>query len=179
MPWKAGSQRYWTVCRKWGVIPYPCRKTRTVYCCTGRWKQRCYVLYGEHWICCNRSEYHYWAPCFGLGDTISERETVCRTSIPSESRDGCPTTGDDAPPGVLPGSSLARALIRIGLGSGLGAAIGVAIALATGSATRRMAIGGLIVGAVFGWGSGRKWGGVLTLILLIAVIVVLSLVPTG
>jgi hypothetical protein len=179
MPWESRTQQYWTVCWKWGFIPYPCKKTKPVYCCTGRWKQRCYLFLGEQWLCCNGREYHYWVPCFGIGDIVSESKTVCRDSIPSDSRDGCPTTVGDAPPGSVPGSNTVRAAVRIGSGCVFGTLVGALIAAATGSGATGGAIGGAIVGALFGAGSGRKWGCLLTLIALLAVILVLALMRTG
>lgn len=96
MPWESRQKRYWTVCR-WVIFPYPCKKTKTVYCATGRWKQQCYGFFGQQWICVDGREYHYWVPCFGFGDIVSSSKTVCRDKIPG-SKEGCDVVGD-APPG--------------------------------------------------------------------------------
>jgi len=172
MPWEQTTVHYWTVCWKW-IFPYPCRKSKTVHCCTGRWKQRCYLFYGEQWLCCDRREGHYWAPCFGIGDTVQSNVTVCRDSIP-ESRDGCPTTVGDAPPSA--GPNYARAAIRVGSGSIVWGVVGALIALAAGAEeTVAGAIGGAIVGAVFGAGTGRRWGWLITLIMLAIVLLLIWL----
>lgn len=171
MPWEQVTVRYWTVCWKW-IFPYPCRKSKNKYCCTGRWKQRCYLFYGEQWLCCDGREGHYWAPCFGIGDTTSARERVCRDSIP-ESRDGCPTTGGVAPPGA--GANYARAALSVGSGSVIWGVVGALIALAAVGVEEMVtgAIGGAIVGAVFGASSGRRCGWLITLIVLVIVLLLI------
>ncbi len=101
MPWESRQKRYWTVCW-WGIFPYPCKKTKTVYCATGRWKQQCYGIYGQQWICVDGKEYHYWDWCWGVGDIVQNPKSVCRNKIP-DSSEGCDIVGD-APPSTYPSS---------------------------------------------------------------------------
>ena len=61
--------RYWTICRGWFGIPYPCRKTRE----ETRWcyeftlaVHRCFGFFEQFKACENRIEYHYWTGCFGV-----------------------------------------------------------------------------------------------------------------
>ena len=59
--------RYWTVCWKWGFIPYPCRKTRTEWCYQFRWLIEyrysffCYLIGCENGI-----RYCWYAFCFNV-----------------------------------------------------------------------------------------------------------------
>ena len=61
--------RYWTICRGWFGIPYPCRKTRE----ETRWcyeftlaVHRCFGFFEQFKACENGIEYHYWTGCFGV-----------------------------------------------------------------------------------------------------------------
>ena len=180
MAWESRIKSYWTVCWKW-IFPYPCKKTKTVYCCTGRWKQRCYLFFGEQWICCGTREYHYWTACFGIGTIDSSSETVCRNEIPSDSREGCPTLGGgQAPPSAGVGTSRsALVAANIGMGSMLGTILGIAISQFSeivGQEPIAAIIGGAIVGFIFGAGTGKKCGCGMTLLALIIVIVLIWLV---
>ena len=179
MPWESQRVRYWTVCWLWGFIPYPCRKRKTVYCCTGRWKQRCYLFFGEQWLCCNGREYHYWVPCFGIGDIVSGSERVCRDEIP-DATDGCTIVGD-APPGSGRGEYGLTA-VNVSSGGVLGGITGALIALvaaAVGTETLLGAFGGAIVGAILGGGSGRRSCCVRRLSLLAIILLIIWLILTG
>lgn len=191
MPWEQRTVRYWTTCywefsypcgikwcRKWGVpypcgiktckgnLPYPCRKTKIVFCCTGVHRVRCYGLYGEHWHCCDGRESKWWGKCWGLGNTVESNVTMCRDSIPNESQ-GCPNTVGDAPPIELRRTGTVRST---GLGIAVGLAVGSMVASVTDAGIHQGLIGGATVGAVFGAGTGRRWGPPMTLLALMIVL---------
>ncbi len=168
MAWVSTQVRYWTVCW-WAIFPYPCRKTKTKFCCTGIRKVRCYGFFGENWFCCDGRESHWWSGCWGFGTTIAGNQTVCRNSIPSSSQ-GCPNAVGDAPPRFFTVST------NLFLGIALGAVVGSSIAGLTQYSfenTMAGAIGGAVVGAVFGAGTGRLWGVFATLITLALVLWIL------
>jgi hypothetical protein len=158
MPWVARQKRYWTVCWAW-IIPYPCRKTKTVYCATGRWKQRCVLFYGKQWICVDGREYSYYDWCFGIGDVGPAIKTVCRDKVP-DSKKGCDVVGD-VPPGAppAPGSGTSQALemaaspVNITASLFLGAIVGFLITQILTLNPLGMLIG-LIIGAILGGISG-------------------------
>ena len=165
MPWEAREVRYWTVCWKW-IFPYPCRKTKTKYCCSGMLKVRCYGLFGERWFCCDSREHHWWSFCFGIGTRINQ-DRICKNSIPDESED-CPNLVGEAPPQLSP---LMQASITGGIGATIGGVIG---AIAIGGTQQIVA--GAIIGLIFGTGIGvgRRGGCMITLIaILIAVLLFL------
>ena len=174
MPWEKTEVRYWTVCWKW-IFPYPCRKTKTKYCCSGMLKVRCYGFFGERWFCCDSREHHWWSFCFGIGTRINQ-DRICKNSIPDESED-CPNIVDVIVPGT-PGTSrsaqsylLRQASITGGIGATIGGVIG---AIAIGGTQQIVA--GAIIGLIFGTGLGvgRRGGCMITLIaILIAVLLFL------
>lgn len=98
MPWSERTRRYWTVCWKCCFIPYPCRKTKKVYCGIGVLRIRCYGFFGEKWFCCGGKQSHWWSFYWGIGNMISSGMRVCKDKIPSQI-DKCPDTVGDAPPG--------------------------------------------------------------------------------
>lgn len=152
MAWQQRTIRYWTVCWKW-IFPYPCRKSKQKFCCTGVHKVRCYGFFGEHWHCCDGRESHWWGWCWGVGSVIASNITICRNSIPSESQ-GCPHTVGDAPP----------RFVSTTLGLSVGLLLGSLVAVVANADIRQGLIGGAIVGAVFGAGTGRRWGLPMTLV---------------
>lgn len=177
MPWEARQKRYWTVCW-WAIFPYPCKKTKTVYCATGRWKQQCYGFFGQNWICVDGREYHYWSWCFGIGDIIQNPKSVCRDEIP-DSSEGCDVAGD-APPGSYPSSGSyaleARATsANIVSGLVLGAIVGFLITQILATDQIGMIIG-VIIGGILGGisgGSTRECFGSCRRSLLLLIIVLL------
>ena len=180
MAWERRTKSYWTVCWKW-IFPYPCKKTKDVYCCTGRWKQRCYLFISEQWICCDTREYHFWTACFGIGTTDSERETICRDEIPSDSREDCPTLGGgQAPPsGGVGSSNYAQVATNISMGGVLGGVIGLVAFLSSELLNQEriaIIIGGLIIGLVFGAGTGKKCSCGMTLFAAIIVSILIWLI---
>lgn len=95
MAWVKQDVRYWTVCWKW-IFPYPCRKTRKRFCCTGTHKEICVGFLAKHWFCCDGRQSSWWSWCFGAGSWLTTGTTACRKEIPSES-EGCPKTIGDIP----------------------------------------------------------------------------------
>jgi hypothetical protein len=176
MPWERTRVRYWTVCWAW-IFPYPCRKTKYQYCCTGHVKKRCYGFFGERWLCCSRKESHNWIGCFGFYDRIYS-DRICHDNIPEE-RDSCPATVGDAPPGSgSPGSgtNYLRNALSVGSGTVFWGVVGTLIALAVSPEELLTgAIGGAITGAVFGAGSGRRWGWLIWLIVLVILLLLIWL----
>jgi len=180
MAWTEKEFRIWKVCWAW-IIPYPCRRTVTKYCCRGIHKYRTFIIFVvEHYFCCDRHEHHWWSFDFSLNIPywiIVGDVEVCKDSRPSES-EGCPNTVGDAPPGTGIGQGQ-NALVQAGGGAVAGAIVAAVVAaLATGDVqqTGVVALVGAIVGAVFGAGTGRRWGCITTLIVLIVVLIVLWLI---
>lgn len=150
MSWQSGgTAKRWKTCWKWGFIPYPCRKTVKVSCCTGIKKVECYGAYGQVWFCCDGKEYSWWEPCWGIGETIAESIRECRESIPS-AVEGCPNAVGDAPPPYKPHPS------RLGQSALIGIASAVLIGGITylASAEISQTIINTSVGLVFGIGLG-------------------------
>lgn len=182
MAWTAKNFRVWKVCWAW-IIPYPCRRTVTKYCCRGVHKYRTFIIFVvEHYFCCDRHEHHWWSFDFSLNLptwVIHSDAEVCKGSRPEES-EGCPEAGvGDAPSvGVPPGPGQ-QALVQVGGSASAGAIIAALVAaLATGDAQQAgvAALAGAIVGAVFGAGTGRRWGCAATLVVLLIVLVFLWLI---
>ncbi len=69
---------YWTVCWKWGFIPYPCKKSRTGWC---------YIfqsVHVNHWVfyctydaCENGIRYKWSGGCLGFGSSTVYNVTKC------------------------------------------------------------------------------------------------------
>jgi len=172
MPWTETTQRYWTVCWAW-IIPYPCRKTRKVYCCTGILKTRCYLFFGEKWFCCDRKQHHWWSGCFGIGSWIQSNARVCKKSRPGES-DGCPDTVGEAPPGS--DSYSYNALIRASVGGGAGLVIGGLISYLLTEEISTTAYWAVLSSAFLaGLLRGRCYGFLISLLAIIALIILLIL----
>jgi hypothetical protein len=97
MAWEAQEVREWGVCWKWGV-PYPCKKTKTKYCCTGFYKWRVWgVGLRENYFCCDGNESHWWSGALFVGLPmwhLVRNARVCRGSIPSETKGCVNFTGD-------------------------------------------------------------------------------------
>jgi len=180
MAWTAKNVRVWKVCWAW-IIPYPCRKTVTKYCCRGVHKFRTFIIFVvENYFCCARREHHWWSFNLSLNIpywiSVSNVE-VCKDSPPQES-EGCPQTGiGEAPAGPYPGTGR-QTLFQTGGSASAGAIVAALVAaLATGNAQQAGvgALAGAIVGAVFGAGTGRRWGCATTLVVLLMVLVFLWL----
>ena len=69
---------YWTICWKWGVIPYPCKKTRTEWCYTFD-KVHVYHwgFYCQYDACENGVRYKWSGGCLGFGSSWVYNVTRC------------------------------------------------------------------------------------------------------
>lgn len=70
--WETYEESYWTVCWKWGFIPYPCKKYRVVrrWCCNFTWIKE--IRLGFFCIlegCAGGRRYKWTAFCFNLFGT--------------------------------------------------------------------------------------------------------------
>jgi hypothetical protein len=86
------TESYWTVCWKWGFIPYPCKKTRTVTksCADFEWTNTTgYFLYCVTEGCMEGELYRWSGGCIGFGTTHGFGGTECFKDRP-ESVGPCP-----------------------------------------------------------------------------------------
>lgn len=159
MAWVETQVRVWGWCKKWG-IPYPCRKVRTRFCCTGTHKEICVGAVARHWFCCDGRQSSWWSWCFGAGKWMTTGTTVCRKSIPSES-EGCPDTVGDIP------SVVATEFASVALGALTLAAIGAAVLTASGRPEPMDSVvtASAILGGTIGATSHRPVAGILLIIL--------------
>lgn len=95
------TERYWTWCKGWLGIPYPCRKTRTVtkVCYTfSVVHTKCYGVYEVLWGCENGREYRWTGGCFGYFDAyLPGPITRCFDSYLTDK--GSCSEGNSIPPG--------------------------------------------------------------------------------
>jgi hypothetical protein len=70
------TESYWSVCWKWGFIPYPCRKTRTVtkWCAYFDWvTTRGFVFWCSHEGCMEGQLYYWSGSCLATPGTFYSR----------------------------------------------------------------------------------------------------------